>query len=72
MPADVPADVTVLQQPLENVYLVSSAVMDLVCQIGAVSDLKYTGVKEKRLVCKRGGRCDGSGKSDLCREIQCA
>ena len=45
--ADVPADVTVLQQPLENVYLVSSAVMDLVCQIGAVSDLKYTGVKEK-------------------------
>lgn len=47
VPADVPADVTVLQQPLENVYLVSSAVMDLVCQIGAVSDLKYTGVKEK-------------------------
>ena len=47
VPADVPADVTVLEQPLENVYLVSSAVMDLVCQIGAVSDLKYTGVKEK-------------------------
>lgn len=47
VPADVPADVTVLQQPLENVYLVSSAVMDLVCQIGAVSDLKYAGVKEK-------------------------
>ena len=47
VPADVPADVTVLQQPLENVYLVSSAVMDLVCQIGAVSDLKYIGVKEK-------------------------
>ena len=47
VPADVPTDVTVLQQPLENVYLVSSAVMDLVCQIGAVSDLKYTGVKEK-------------------------
>lgn len=47
VPGDVPADVTVLEQPLENVYLVSSAVMDLVCRIGAVSDLKYTGVKEK-------------------------
>ena len=46
-PEDVPGDVTVLEQPLENVYLVSSAVMDLVCRIGAVSDLKYTGVKEK-------------------------
>lgn len=47
VPEDVPGDVTVLEQPLENVYLVSSAVMDLVCRIGAVSDLKYTGVKEK-------------------------
>ena len=47
VPEDVPGDVTVLEQPLENVYLVSSAVMDLVCRIGAVPDLKYTGVKEK-------------------------
>ena len=47
VPDDVPSDVTVLEQPLENVYLVSSAVMDLVCQAGAVSNLKYTGIKEK-------------------------
>lgn len=47
VPKNVPGDVTVLEQPLENVYMVSSAVMDLVCQTGAVSNLKYTGTKEK-------------------------
>ncbi len=31
VPADVPENVTVLQQPLNHVYLVSSAVMDLIC-----------------------------------------
>ena len=29
VPKDVPSDIVVLQQPLKNVYLVSSAVMDL-------------------------------------------
>lgn len=62
VPADVPADVTVLQQPLENVYLVSSAVMDLVCQIGAVSDLKYTGVKEKDWYVKEAADAMAAGK----------
>ena len=62
VPADVPADVTVLQQPLENVYLVSSAVMDLVCQIGAVSDLKYTGVKEKDWYVKTAADAMAEGK----------
>ena len=61
VPADVPADVTVLQQPLENVYLVSSAVMDLVCQIGAVSDLKYTGVKEKDWYVKKAADAMAAG-----------
>lgn len=62
VPADVPADVTVIEQPLENVYLVSSAVMDLVCQIGAVSDLKYTGVKEKDWYVKTAADAMAEGK----------
>ena len=32
-PSDIPDDVVLLQQPLNQVYLVSSAVMDLVCEI---------------------------------------
>ena len=41
VPADVPEDVTVLQQPLNHVYLVSSAVMDLICQAGGLSHVAY-------------------------------
>ena len=62
VPDDVPSDVTVLKQPLENVYLVSSAVMDLVCQIGAVSDLKYTGIKEKDWYVKAAADAMAAGK----------
>lgn len=47
VPTDLPDDVVVLQQPMKNVYLVSSAVMDLVCQTGAMSSVKFTGIKEK-------------------------
>ena len=46
VPADVPEDVTVLQQPLNHVYLVSSAVMDLICQTGGLSHVAYTALKE--------------------------
>lgn len=47
VPSDVPEDVTVLQQPLEHVYMVSSATMDLAARIGAISSIGYTGTKEK-------------------------
>ena len=47
VPADVPSDIVVLQQPLADGYLVSSAVMDLVCMTGALSCIKFTGLKEK-------------------------
>ena len=46
VPADVPEDVIVLQQPLNHVYLVSSAVMDLICQAGGLSHVAYTALKE--------------------------
>ena len=46
VPADVPEDVIVLQQPLNHVYLVSSAVMDLICQTGGLSHVAYTALKE--------------------------
>ena len=47
VPTDVPSDIVVLQQPLNDVYLVSSAVMDLVSKAGALSHISFTGTKEK-------------------------
>ena len=47
VPTGLPSDVVALQQPLTNVYLVSSAVMDLVCEIDGLSNVKYTALKEK-------------------------
>lgn len=46
VPKGLPNDVVVLQQPLKNVYLVSSAVMDLVCQTEGLSGVKYTALKQ--------------------------
>lgn len=45
-PSDVPSDVVVLQQPLNHVYMVSSAVMDLVCQVDALPHVTYTGTRQ--------------------------
>ena len=47
VPDGLDADIVVLQQPLTDGYLVSSAVMDLVCKTGALSCIKFTGLKEK-------------------------
>ena len=45
VPKDLPADVISLQQPLNHVYMVSSAVMDLVCQVDGLSHVTYTALK---------------------------
>ena len=46
VPEHVPEDVVVLKQPLDHTYLVSSSVMDMIREIGALSDIRLTGVKE--------------------------
>ena len=46
VPQNIPEDVTVLQQPLDKTYLVSTSVMDLVRQIDAMSDIRLSGTKE--------------------------
>ena len=42
---DLPADVTVLRQPLQNIYLVSSSVMDLFLHLDALGTVTLTGTK---------------------------
>lgn len=47
VPAGVPENVTVLQQPFNSTYLVASAVMDLLCKNGSLSDVKFSGTKAR-------------------------
>ena len=42
---DLSADVTVLRQPLQNIYLVSSSVMDLLLHLDALDAVTLTGTK---------------------------
>ena len=47
VPEDVPADVTVLQQPLEHIYLVATAAMDYFRELGEVGRITLSSQKEK-------------------------
>ena len=38
-----PADVTVLRQPVENIYLVSTSVMDLLLHLDALDSVAFSG-----------------------------
>ena len=40
-----PADVTVLRQPVENIYLVSTSVMDLLLHLDALDSIAFSGTK---------------------------
>lgn len=46
-PSNVPSDIYILKQPLDKTYIVSTSVMDLISRIGAVSDIRLSGTKEK-------------------------
>ncbi|MBR6478074.1 MAG: ABC transporter substrate-binding protein, partial [Lachnospiraceae bacterium] len=48
-PLNVPDDVTVLQKPLDHVYLASSSVFDLVREVGALDHLRLSGTKKEDL-----------------------
>ena len=53
-----PADVTVLRQPVENIYLVSTSVMDLLLHLDALDSVAFSGTKAER------------GKNRVCRQVQ--
>lgn len=46
VPSGVPEGVTVLQQPLDEIYLVASAAMDSFAQLDAVDCIRFSGRKE--------------------------
>lgn len=44
-PSELAKDIVILQQPIENVYLVASAVMDMFVSLDALDMLKFSGLK---------------------------
>lgn len=44
-PADLKSDIIVLQQPVENIYLVASAVMDMFVSLDALDRVGFSGLK---------------------------
>ncbi len=47
VPRNLPADTTLLQQPLDSTYLVSTSQMDLIQKIGALGNITLSGTREK-------------------------
>ena len=45
VPEDLPQGTTVLQQPIENVYLVSTSAMDPIISLGALDSIALSGTK---------------------------
>ena len=43
IPSDVPTQITVLRQPLAQIYLVSTSVMDMICALDGLSSVHFTG-----------------------------
>ena len=46
VPEGIPAEVTVLKQPLDRIYLVASAAMDFFCKLDAVDTIRLSSQKE--------------------------
>ena len=43
VPTEIPESVTVLRQPLDQIYLVSTSVMDMVCALDSLENIRFTG-----------------------------
>ena len=46
VPSDLSSDIKIIQQPVQNIYLVATATMDMFRAIGALDTIKMTGTKE--------------------------
>ena len=45
-PIDIEKDITVLQRPIENLYIVATAVMDMFCELDALDVIRFSSQKE--------------------------
>ncbi len=45
VPHDLEEDIVALQQPVDHIYLVASAVMDMFCELDALDSIRFSGLK---------------------------
>ena len=62
VPAGVSEDWIIIKRPVKNVYLVASAVMDMVAGIGALDFIKFSGKKEEDWYIKEAADAMAEGK----------
>ena len=53
VPEDLPQGTTVLQQPIENIYLVSTSAMDPIISLGALDSIALSGTKADAGTCPK-------------------
>lgn len=71
VPEGLDEDITVLQQPIDNIYLVATSAMDLFRAIDGIDQIRLSGTQESGWYIQEAKRCHGIRKHDLCRQIQC-
>ena len=66
VPSGVPEGVTVLRQPLDEIYLVASAAMDSFAQLDAVDSIRFSGRKESDWYIEQAKEAMSAGVKALC------
>ena len=61
-PEDTGDDVIVLKQPVQNLYLVSSAVMDMFCRLDALNSIRLSGQKQENWYIEEAKEAMADGK----------
>ena len=47
IPKDLSEDIVILKQPIDHIYLVASAVMDMFCSLDGLDSIRLSGTKEE-------------------------
>ena len=66
VPDGLDADIVVLQQPLDSIYLVSSSVMDQFVALDALDSIALSGTKQDGWYIDEAKRGDGGRQDHLC------
>ncbi|MBO7374316.1 MAG: ABC transporter substrate-binding protein [Lachnospiraceae bacterium] len=62
IPEDIDEDVCVIERPVENMYIVASAVMDMFASLDGIDSIKYSGKKQEDWYIKKAADAMQEGK----------
>ena len=67
IPEDLDEDIKTVQQPIDNIYLVASAAMDMFRSIDALDRIGFTGTEQDGWYLPEIPQADGTGRYYICR-----